>query len=166
MPVARTAAARHPARRLLAAVPSLLALGTLLVEPSPAPVHKGDTFITAETSGILNIEGAECFTDPTYSVTADDKVVLYRACREGAANQSYGFLSADEGPYDRAVLADFAWRGCGRGFRRYWTSREKSGLDFYPVLPTEETWADGDRDVMCVVYDPEGELKQSQLPMA
>ncbi|MFD7895180.1 hypothetical protein ACFV0C_07350 [Streptomyces sp. NPDC059568] len=162
--VARPATARRRTTRLLAAVPSLLALGTLLVEPSAVAVHKDDTFITAETSGILLIEGAECFTDPTYSVTADEKVVLYRACREGAANQSYGFLEAEDGAYDRPALADFAWRGCERGFRVHWTSREKSGLDFFPILPTEETWADGDRDIMCAVYDPHGDLKASVLP--
>ncbi|MBB4705743.1 hypothetical protein BJ982_007287 [Sphaerisporangium siamense] len=32
------------------------------------------------------------------------------------------------------------------------------------MLPTDETWADGDRDVMCTVYDPQGKLKESMLP--
>ncbi|AXG78093.1 hypothetical protein [Streptomyces paludis] len=165
VPLAPVRRRRTP--RLLAAVPSLLALGTLLVEPSPTVMRKDDTFITAATPGILNIEGAECFTDPTYSVTADEKVVLYRACDEGAANQSYGFLLADDGAYDRPALAEFARRGCERGFREQWGEREtaESALDFYPVLPTAETWAGGDRDIMCVVYSPRGELTKSMLPL-
>lgn len=122
---------------------------------------KDDRFITAQTSGILDIEGGECFTDPVYSPGAGEPVVLYVPCAQGADNQVYGFVHADDGGYDRARLASFAWDRCGRGHAAYWP---ESTLDFYPVLPTAETWADGDRDVMCVVYDPRGRLPGSVLP--
>ncbi|MEV5888303.1 hypothetical protein [Nonomuraea fuscirosea] len=35
---------------------------------------------------------------------------------------------------------------------------------YYPIMPTAETWADGDRDVMCAVYLPSGRLTGSALP--
>ena len=122
---------------------------------------KDDLFITAQTSGILDIEGGECFTDPAYSPGAGEPVVLYVPCAQGADNQVYGFVHAADGAYDRDRLASFAWDRCGRGHAAYWP---ESTLDFYPVLPTAETWADGDRDVMCVVYDPKGRLPGSVLP--
>lgn len=123
---------------------------------------KDDLFITAETSGILDIEGGECFADPVYSPGAGEPVVLYTPCAQGADNQSYGFVHAADGRYDRTRLAEFGWDRCGRGFRANWP---KSTLDYYPILPTAETWADGDRDVMCVVYDPAGRLADSVLPI-
>jgi hypothetical protein len=131
----------------------------------PAPVVKGDGFITAETPGILNIEGGECFDDPAYDRGANEILVLYRPCEESADNQAYGFLHAADGPWDQAKLRDFAWDGCRAAFVRRWTSTSVSNLDFYPILPTEETWADGDRTVMCAVYNPTGRLADSVLPL-
>ncbi|MEV0607334.1 hypothetical protein AB0I61_13300 [Polymorphospora rubra] len=135
-------------------------------EPLRAAPVKGDTFIDAQTAGILDIEGGECFSDPGYLARAGEVVVLYRSCDDGAYNQSYAFLHASDGPWNRPALAAFAWAGCERDFQARWGSREASGLDFYPILPTEETWANGDRDVMCAVHNPQGALGGSKLPLA
>nr|WP_062339656.1 hypothetical protein [Herbidospora sakaeratensis] len=152
--------------RLLTMAPAVLALGALFVVPAPSAVHKGDDFMTPETTGVLSLEPGECFTDPEYSPAAGEEVVLYTPCDQHADNQSYGFVHADDGPYDRAALAAFGWSSCKRGFTHYWPGEAGAELDFYPILPTAETWADGDRDVMCVVYDPRGELTGSLLPRA
>ncbi|WP_157521698.1 hypothetical protein [Herbidospora cretacea] len=152
--------------RILAMAPAVLALGTLFVVPVPPAVDKGDDFMTPETTGVLNLEAGECFTDPEYSPAAGEEIVLYTPCDQHADNQSYGFVHAEDGTYDRAALAEFGWSSCKRGFAHYWPGEAGSGLDYFPILPTAETWADGDRDVMCVVYDPRGELGGSKLPRA
>lgn len=92
-------------------------------------------------------------------------VVRYEPCEQGADNQSYGFLHAADGPWDRPSLAAFAWRGCGEFFDRRWPDESRVDLAYYPVLPTAQTWADGDRTVMCVVYRPGGRLRDSVLPL-
>jgi hypothetical protein len=153
---------RWVARGLLTAA---LLCGLAGASARPVAVAKGDSFITAETPGILNIEGGECFDDPAYDRAANEVMVVYRPCEESADNQAYGFLHADDGAWDPAKLRDFAWAGCRAFFVRRWTSTEVSNLDFYPILPTEETWADGDRTVMCAVYNPKGELAGSTLPL-
>ncbi|MFC0553645.1 hypothetical protein ACFFHJ_22380 [Planotetraspora thailandica] len=144
----------------------VVALGTLFVDPPGPRAVKDDAFITAETPGILNIEGGECFTDPVDSTGSGRPIVLYRPCPEHADNQSYGFVHAADGAWERTRLAAFAWKKCGEGFTHYWAGKAASGLDFYPVMPTEKTWADGDRDIMCVVYRPGGELTESAVPLA
>ncbi|WP_062347277.1 hypothetical protein [Herbidospora yilanensis] len=164
MTVARQTA-RRPFR-LLTMAPAVLALGALFVVPATTAVHKGDDFITPETTGVLNLEAGECFTDPEYSPAAGEEIVLYTPCDQHADNQSYGFVHADDGPYDRAGLAAFGWSRCERGFVHYWPGAAEGELSYYPILPTAETWADGDRDIMCVVYDPRGELAGSMLPRA
>ncbi|WP_285586385.1 hypothetical protein [Herbidospora sp. NBRC 101105] len=157
--------ARRP-HRLLTMAPAVLALGALFVIPAAPAVQKGDDFLTPETTGVLNLEPGECFTDPEYSPAAGEEIVLYTTCDQHADNQSYGFVHADDGPYDRVALADFGWTSCKRGFVNYWPGAAGAELDYYPILPTAETWADGDRDIMCVVYDPRGELGGSMLPRA
>lgn len=205
--------APHPLRdrwrhRGLAVALTAVAVGTLpAAEPPTPPAARGDGFITAQTAGILTIEAGECFSNPFHSRAANEIVVIYTPCDQPVDNQSYGFLHAEEGSWDRAALAAFAWAGCRRGFDTYWpaagsaTSSATSSttspavalpgsgdaagipagqdpaalrrvgpagnpLAFYPILPTAETWADGDRDVMCAVYNPQGRLPGSALPRA
>jgi hypothetical protein len=156
------ATGRGTARRwgLLSAV---VALGTLFVVPPERPVIKTETFITAETTGVLMIEGGECFSDPAYSPEAADRIVLYTPCAQGADNQSYGFTHAPDGAYDAAALKAFAWKSCGERYAELWGPR-RDDLRYYPIMPTAETWANGDRDVMCAVYRPTGRLTDSALP--
>lgn len=195
--------APHPMRRRhhrgLAVVLTAVAVVTLpAAEPPTPPAARGDDFITAQTAGILSIEAGECFSNPFYSPAAGETIVIYTPCDQPVDNQSYGFLRAAEGPWDRTALAAFAWAGCRRGFDTYWPSTTGSAasrvalpgpgkasipaghdpatlrrfgpagtpLAFYPIMPTAETWADGDRDVMCAVYNPRGRLPGSALPRA
>ena len=148
---------------------AVLGLCAVLLNPAGAltepAVHKDERLITAETPGILDIEGGECFTDPAYHRSAAEEIVLYVPCTEGAANQSYGFVHVPDGPWEPARLTSFAWQSCAADFAARWPAAG-SELDFYPIMPTRETWADGDRDVMCVVYNPRGELPGSALPIA
>ncbi|SDH11183.1 hypothetical protein [Nonomuraea jiangxiensis] len=157
------ATTRRPAIRRWGLLPAVAALGTLFVVPPERPAVKSEGFITAETTGILLIEGGECFSDPTYSPGAGEPIVVYTPCAQGADNQSYGFTHVPDGPYDRAGLAAFAWRSCGERFAELWRGG-RPDLEYYPVMPTAETWADGDRDVMCAVYRPAGRLPASVLP--
>lgn len=147
------------------------ALCALILLPAADPARrssteKTDTFLTAETGGVFDLEAGECFTDPAYSDPLGDVTVAYTPCDDHADNQVYGFVTAPEGAFDRPRLASFARETCGRGFDSYWPGGAADGLDFYPVLPTERTWRSGDRTVMCVVYRPAGELTDSLLPLA
>jgi hypothetical protein len=162
LPVPPRRPTRYRGWSLLAVVAAVVLLPA--AEPR-AVLRKGDDFLTAQTAGVLTIEGGECFTDPAWSSGAGEVVVRYRSCEEGADNQSYAFLHAPEGPWDRPALADFAWAGCARDFDRRWGPAGTSRLDFYPVLPTPETWAYGDRDVMCVVYRPGERITRSLVPV-
>lgn len=142
-------------------------LGLVAAEPRSVGLAKDDHFLTVETPGVLHIEVGECFSDPFFYPRAGEVVVLYTPCEEPPVdNQTYGFVDAPDGPWDRDRLADFAWRRCGDGYATYWPDGKQSDLDYYPVLPTEQTWADGDRTVMCVVYDPAGRMTGSALQLA
>lgn len=149
--------------RILAGFAILVTIGALFAGASRPFSVKGDNFITAQTSGILLIEGGECFTNPTYTRHAGEVVVLYSEC-EDADNQSYSFVHAPDATWNRRALSELAWTSCEQDFTRMWGNRDD--LRFYPILPTEETWADGDRDIMCAVYNPRGKLAESAVPLA
>ncbi|UWM48768.1 hypothetical protein N0X72_06860 [Streptomyces carpaticus] len=158
--------------RVMAPVLALGALLVLLPAADAASVHptvrKDETFLTAETGGVLAIEGGECFTDPGYVSVAGEVMVRYVPCDAGpAANQVYGFVAVPEGDggYEPERVVAFGWETCERGFRVHWPGEDAAaGIDFYPVLPTAATWEAGDRDVMCVAYRPAGPLTGSLLP--
>jgi hypothetical protein len=154
-------------RRVLASL--LIALGVVALVAAFAsgddPVYKDDTFLDAESLGVLHMEGGDCFSDPVWSEADGQDIVEYTGCEPEADNQAYGFFQATDGPWDRERVAAEAEKGCETGFTTYWKSGE-SGLDFYAVLPTERTWTESeDRTVMCVVYNPRGELAGSPLPL-
>jgi hypothetical protein len=64
------------------------------------------------------------------------------------AGQEETEVAVEEGCYDR--FADFVG-----------VAYEESELDFAYVMPTEESWADGDRVVHCTVFDPAGPVTGS-----
>jgi len=137
---------------------SVALLGGLVAGASrPGLVLKDDGFINAQTPGVLNIEAGECFDDPAYDVVFAGVIVNYRPCVEGAQNQSYGFLRMPDAAWDEAAVRAYGWDGCRRAQARRWPAGDP-GVALYPVLPTPETWADGDRTVMCVRYRPTGRL--------
>ncbi|MBM7784792.1 hypothetical protein [Tenggerimyces flavus] len=128
-----------------------------------APVVKDETFLTAETAGVLAIEGGECFTDPAYSKQAKADEVVFTKC-EGADNQAFAFFPLTSGSWSSARVAREGLAGCRSRFEKLWTGDQRSDLGFYPVLPTQATWEYGDHDVMCVVYRPDGPLSASVIP--
>lgn len=164
MPTIRSVPRPVIGRRLLAA--TWITACVLTAAACGGETHKDDAFIDAGVTGLLDIEVTECFSDPEYSDFAGEDVVIYTPCVDGADNQSYMFVHAPDAPWDRDTVAELGWDECGKGFEKQWTSKGDSGLDFYPILPTPETWADGDRAIMCAVYDPKGRLEDSVLPAA
>jgi hypothetical protein len=61
-------------------------------------------------------------------------------------------------PGDRAV-AEWAEPVCYGEFEQYTgIAYEQSPLDFGYLYPTSEGWAAGDREVVCYIFDPSGEL--------
>lgn len=158
----------HPTRTAAVAVVAIAVSLSLTAAQSRAGAQvKDDRFLTAQTPGVLHIEAGECFSDPFWYARAGEVVVVYTPCDQSPVdNQVYGFVDAPDGPWDADRLAEFGDRRCAEGFAHYWPDDTRPDLDHYPVLPTAQTWADGDRTVMCVVYDRSGPMAGSALPRA
>lgn len=70
-------------------------------------------------------------------------------------------MSGEDYPGDDAV-ADFADEACVMEFEQFvGTAWEESELDYGYLVPTESSWAEGDREVLCIIGDPESDVTGS-----
>lgn len=94
-----------------------------------------------------------------------DEISQVRAVPCSAQHSDEVFTSAempgDDYPGDEAV-AEFADEACLSEFQEFvGTPWQESELDYGFLAPTESSWADGDREVLCVVGDPESDVTGS-----
>lgn len=62
----------------------------------------------------------------------------------------------------RAEVETFAGEACEREFAGFvGLGSQASTLEYGFLSPTESSWADGDREVLCVVLDPAGDVTGS-----
>jgi hypothetical protein len=111
---------------------SLEAAGTLAVDDMRA----GDCFNAGEEESITDVDGVPCTEAHQYQVFAvgDYEAASYPTDPE----LDTIFTSVCEGPFHGFVGMPYA----------------DSELYGQMITPSEETWADGDRSFICILYDP------------
>lgn len=153
-------------RLVSSAAPAGLATiaGLLLVLAgcAPEPVVKDSAFIDAETPGVLGFENGDCFLDPADNAALGEERLTATECL-GATNQVFAFAALPDGRWAQDRVSAEGTAACGEVFDELWGKADETELDFYAVLPTESTWSDADRDVMCVVYSAEGPFELDPL---
>jgi hypothetical protein len=119
--------------------------------PTPATT-KDAAFFDADYPGVFSFENGDCFHDPAINEAAGEPLLNTVEC-EGAENEVISYVRLGDGAWDRDRIAEEATSGCREDFERLFGT--ESRYDAFPVLPSETTWTDnGDRDAMCVVYQP------------
>ncbi len=119
------------------------------------------------TGNVFSLDVGECFQQPAgldrSTVTDDDRPevtdVAVVDCAEPHDHEVYEVttLALDgEWPGTRAV-DDEAVRLCERAFAPYvGTEYTESAYYFLPLQPTEASWEEGDRGLVCSLYLPDG----------
>jgi hypothetical protein len=153
-----------------------LALGALLVlgvvgcdgdDPQVAAADASGPTVTTDVEAVEPRPNEPGTTVPFASATVGD---CWSALESDGAE--YTVLDCDEfheyeihavfrlvdGPYPGDdVVAETALAGCSERFERYvGTPVDESALFTEPILPDEDSWADGDRLVVCSIVDPAG----------
>ena len=82
-------------------------------------------------------------------------------CEEPHGVEVYAIVSLDEGEWPgESAVGEQADDVCYDRFESFvGRSYETSVLDFGSYLPTEDSWAAGDRGVTCLVFDPSGQVR-------
>jgi hypothetical protein len=101
---------------------------------------------------VFEVAVGDCFNDEGDGTEVTDLPAV--PCTEPHDNEIYHLfdLAGEEFPLDADAQAD---AGCAAQFAafiglEYEVSTE---IDFFPILPTAQTWAEGDREVICSVFD-------------
>lgn len=104
-----------------------------------------------------------CLDDLPGGFVAADNVV---DCAQPHSYEAFGgFDVADGGAYPGdAAIETAALQGCEEAYGGYvGVSYQDSRLDYYFVGPTEQTWAVGDREIFCLLFDPNAEQTVGSL---
>lgn len=120
---------------------SLTGSGSLSVDD----LRAGDCFNTGEETEISDVDGVPCDEPHAYEVFA---VVRHEAAAfPSDAEMDQVFQSRCVAPFEAYVDAPYA------------TSEIYGSM----ITPSEESWSDGDRTFVCVLYDPENEALTESL---
>ena len=107
------------------------------------------------------IKVGDCLNDA--DVSGEVETVPVIACTEPHDSEAYASIIMDDGDFPGADEVDTqAQDGCLGAFEGYvGASYDASKFEISYYFPTEATWANGDREILCVLYDPAGQTTGS-----
>ena len=117
---------------------------------------------------VFSIRTGDCTIEDA-SQTAEVTSVRAIPCDQAHDNEVYLIweLDGDEFPADMAfpgdeVVVAAAEAGCTSSFETWiGAPYEETSLDYFPYLPGEESWELGDREVVCLAFDMNGQVTGS-----
>lgn len=104
-------------------------------------------------TSVLELGVGDCFNDEDLEAEVIT-VVPTVPCSEPHDNEIYLAYDMTDAVYPgREAALDAAGQRCFDQFESF-VGRDyfESDLDFFPLVPTAESWDQGDREVLCVVY--------------
>ena len=163
---ARTARRRSPIAILaIGAVVAVLSGCTVFGLPSIAdqPVRddNGRIIEANEQTDAFALQVGDCLDDATQ--TGEVQTVPTVPCDGPHDSEVYAAFELDDADYPGAdAVIEQADSLCLPAFETFvGASYLESRYDFSYYYPTEQSWAIGDREVLCVIYDPAGPVTGS-----
>lgn len=97
----------------------------------------------------------QCFDEPDSEEVLNVEIV---DCADPHDLEVYETADLPDQTFDAATVDTAAFEICLAAFDGFvGTPYADSELDIYYLIPSEESWSDGDREVVCAVYDLSGE---------
>jgi hypothetical protein len=106
-----------------------------------------------------DLKVGDCIVETDWDSQLDGGGVEVVDCDESHTDELYARIVHEDAdfPGEDEVLA-FAGDACKEAFESYVLgSYEESDLDYSYTAPSEETWAAGDRESLCFLFDIEGD---------
>ena len=119
------------------------------------PTGEGDS------TDVFTIKVGDCLNDGGTEGEVSEVPVV--DCAEPHDSEAYASILMDDGdfPGDSAV-EDQAISDCTSEFNSFvGLDYQESTLDFAYYYPTEQSWANGDREILCLIVDPAGQVTGS-----
>lgn len=129
-------------------------------EPRRDP--SGNVTETADAADVFSVRLGDCLGDFADATQVTDVAVV--PCADEHAQEVYATAQVPDGatlPADDDLRAQ-AEETCTTEFEAYvGLPYAESALDFTWLQPTAESWEQGDRELVCLVYDPAGPVSGS-----
>jgi hypothetical protein len=129
--------------------------------PASQPVRDAETGEVTEqvdNADVFAIRVGDCLNTADLDTTSEVSDVPVVPCSEPHDDEVYyAYTLADgEFPGEDAIIAD-ADATCIPEFATFvGLAYEESALDYWPMYPTAGSWENGDREVLCIAWDPSG----------
>jgi hypothetical protein len=120
-----------------------------------------ETSTTGETTDVFTIKVGDCLNDGGSTGEVSDVPVV--DCAVPHDSEAYASIIMDDGefPGEDAVTAQ-AETDCTTEFNTFvGLDYSTSSLDFAYYYPTEQSWGQGDREILCLIVDPAGQTTGS-----
>ena len=102
---------------------------------------------------VFSLEVGECFNDPDDTELVSNVSIV--DCVEPHNNEVFHLfdIAGDDFPGE-ATLSDLAASGCRDAFDDYvGFAYADSDFEIFRLTPSEDSWDDGDREVVCSLFD-------------
>jgi hypothetical protein len=114
------------------------------------------SIVDSGTVDVFQIKAGDCFDD---SIGFGDEISSLPGvpCSEPHDNEAYAAFDLTTSTYtDEESMWEMAHNACLERFETFvGRDYETSTLDIFSLYPTADSWANGDREVVCAVYDME-----------
>ena len=112
---------------------------------------------------VFDITVGDCLPAEETGVEGEISTVLTVPCSEPHSGEAYASGNMPDGSYPGDTeVQNFAEDFCSTEFDSFvGIPLEQSTLSYSYYFPTPESWAAGDREILCVVYDPAGDVTGS-----
>ncbi len=102
----------------------------------------------------FELETGQCLNEPDSEEVIDVEIV---DCAEPHDLEVYRTDDLPDQNFDPALIDSLSFEICLDAFDGFvGTPYVDSELDIYYLVPSEESWSEGDREVVCAVYDLSG----------
>lgn len=116
-----------------------------------APSEDGST-----TTDVFTIAVGDCLNDGGVEGEVSEVAVI--DCASAHDSEAFKSVMMADGDFPgETVVSDQAVSDCTSAFSDFiGLDYESSTLDFSYYYPTEDSWSSGDREILCIAYDPNG----------
>lgn len=107
--------------------------------------------VNACTGNAFELETGQCLNEPESDEVVNVEVV---ECTELHDLEVYQVADLPDQDFDEGAIDSQSFDMCLETFDGFiGTPYIDSEFEIYYLIPSEESWADGDREVVCAVYD-------------
>ena len=129
--------------------------------PSSQPVRDaetGEVTEEVENADVFAIRVGDCLNTASLDSTEEVSDVPIVPCDQPHDDEVYYAFNLDDGDYDEDAITAEADSTCIAEFESFvGLAYDESELDYWRMYPTSGSWANGDREVLCIAWYPAGQ---------